>query len=138
MAEWLPPVVASLVALAAAAMALLSARHQVAVMAAENEANRRHAVVLLTQVRRLDAVERVWRLLWNVETADRLSTSEQDDFVRSLVWFPQDLQRVALDLLLRLEHGGRIDVDHIARLRSRLIRLTSVDQGGGDVRIPRR
>jgi hypothetical protein len=101
------------------------AGRQVATMERENEATRTHSESLLSLQRRLDAVERLWRILWQLEVDGTLTSGQQDEYIRSLVWMPVAVQKSALEVL-RESESGSVSQSQINAFRDRLIALTGV------------
>jgi hypothetical protein len=113
------------VGVCSAVLSYRMAGRQVGTMERENEATRKHSESLLSLQRRLDAVERLWRLLWQLEVDGALTSGQQDEYIRSLVWMPVDVQKSALEVL-RESKCGSVPQSQINAFRDRLIALTGV------------
>jgi CelD/BcsL family acetyltransferase involved in cellulose biosynthesis len=104
------------------------ARRQIAVMEKENIASRQHSVETITLQRRLDAAERLWRHLWILESAGHLTTAQDEEYIRALIWMPASIQSAALAVLRSTGDIDGLD-PNIEALRNRLTGYAGVTSG---------
>jgi hypothetical protein len=66
-------------------------------------ADRQHSQEFLLAVlpRRLDAIESIWRTLFQLESGAELTQELTDQVVRASIWLPGDLRRELIGLMVR-------------------------------------
>lgn len=86
--------------------------------------SRSQQVALALLPRRLDALERIWREVFELERAGIVSPGKLDELISATLWVSEDLRESFLSVLL----SDELDVSALRKLRTQLVQASAVTE----------
>lgn len=118
------------IGLASAILSYRMAQQQLNRQAEESSRTRDHEALLLSRTKRLEAIETLWKHLYDLERGLKYNDENIDSFVRAVMWLPEVARGQSLRILKQHLEGNARGVlsDELKALRERLICATGIER----------
>lgn len=114
----------------AAAMAFASGAREVKSVRREAAAERQHREAMVVLERELASLERIWRLLFTLESSGALTDEEYDDYIVATMWLQPEIRKAATAVLVENDEGP--DSASVSHLRHLILTQVQGQEHGED------